>query len=204
MVNTVVSIGVGEGVNFIGNKLVAKELVSKTALKSFSTTLIQLQLVSAGWDIVEMAVNEATGGTLESLTALQASLYAMLLQNDANIIRNKCTDFSNLDQYRKLEWMRLRAFYITRQLILGFCEPQRERHPEEYKIAMDPVIQECEELMELMDVLERGQIGAIQEVLDACATMRKEKDAQLLNKIKEIVTGMVEKFINYNLDGSIN
>ena len=202
--NTIASIGSSEGVNFVGNKLVAKKLVSETALKNFSTTLIQLQVVSAGWDIVEMAVNEVTGGTLESLTALQASLYAMLLQKDANIIRNQCTDFSDLDEYRKLEWMRLRSFYITRQLILGFYEPQKERYPEVYEIAMTPVIQECEELMELMDVLERGQIGATQEVLDACVEVRKEQDDILLSKIEEIVTGMVEKEIYYNSDGSID
>ena len=202
--NTIASIGIGEGMDIAANQLVKKGLVSKAALKNFSTTLIQLQFVSIGWDVVEMAINENMGGALEASTALQASLYAMLLQNDAAMIRNQCTDFSNLDEYRKLEWMRLRSFYITRQLVLGFYEPQKLLHPEVYEIGMEPIKQDCEELVALMNVLESGPIGATQEVLDACAAMRKEKDAELLNKVEEIVNGMVEKEVGYDWDGSID
>lgn len=201
--NTITSIGIGEGIDITANQLVKRGLVSKAALKNFSTTLIQLQFVSIGWDVVEMAINENMGGALEASTALQASLYAMLLQNDAAMIRNQCTDFSNLDEYRKLEWMRLRSFYITRQLVLGFYEPQKLLHPEVYEIGMEPIKQDCEELVALMNVLESGPVGATQEVLDACATMRKEKDAELLNKVEEIVNGMVEKKVTYDEDGSI-
>ena len=202
--NTIASIGIGEGIDIVGNQLVKKGLVSKAALKNFSTTLIQLQFVSIGWDVVEMAINENMGGALEASTALQASLYAMLLQNDTAMIRNQCTDFSNLDEYRKLEWMRLRSFYITRQLVLGFYEPQKLLHPEVYTKGMEPIKQDCEELIMLMNVLESGPIGATQEVLDACVIMRKEKDAELLNKVEEIVTGMVEKVVIYESNGDIN
>lgn len=202
--NTLTSIGIGEGIDIAANQLAKKGLVSKAALKNFSTTLIQLQFVSIGWDVVEMAIKENMGGALEASTALQASLYAMLLQNDAAMIRNQCTDFSNLDEYRKLEWMRLRSFYITRQLVLGFYEPQKLLHPEVYEIGMEPIKQDCEELVALMNVLESGPVGATQEVLDACATMRKEKDAELLNKVEEIVNGMVEKVVIYESNGDIN
>lgn len=154
-------------------------------VKEFSKTWLRLQAVSIGWDIAELFVNKATNGSLEALDALHTSLYAMLLQTDAYNTLRSTESYQDLDEYRKLEWVRLRSYYITRQLILMFYQPQQLLHPEEYEIAMAPIENECNELIELMTVLAVGPTGLSKEKLDEVSKMREELDKGILKNTEE-------------------
>lgn len=157
---------------------------SSFKVNEFFKTWWQLQAVSVGWDIAELVVNEVTKGSLESLNGFHTALYAMLLQTDAYNVLKSIDNYQDLDEYRKLEWVRLRSHYITRQLMLMFYQPQQLLHPKEYEIAIKPIENECNELVELMTVLAVGSGGISQEKLDGLSEMRSELDGEILKGIE--------------------
>lgn len=180
--NTTMSIDLSEAISYSAEKI--NSIYPSFKVKEFSMAWLKLQGVSIGWDVAEFFINQKAGGSLDSLDALNASLYAMLFQTDAYNIYKNAKDYQDLDEYRKLEWVRLRSYYITRQLSLMFYQPQQLLHPEEYKLATASIINESNELIELMTILAVGPTGLSQKKMTEISEIRTELDNELLEVIK--------------------
>ena len=205
VVNTTNSLALNDIANYSAKQIATA--YPSFQVKEFSKTWLQLQAVSIGWDIAEFVVDGITNGSIEALDALHTSLYAMVLQSDAHNTLRSMDDYQDLDEYRKLEWVRLRSFYITRQLILMFYQPQQWLNPEEYTIAMTPIKEECDELVELMTVFAVGRMGVSQEKLDEVSKMRSELDGELLKIVmnqKNDDNKLVEKELYFELSRYIS
>lgn len=159
---------------------VTGEMLSKFAAK----TLVQLQLVSIFWDAGEFIADELSGGAFSALDAIHGGTYAMLLEHDSNEIVNNCVNHAtDLDEYRQLEWIRLRSYYITRQDLITFYQPEKKSMPDVYEVAMADVLQDCSELQKMMAVLSVGLTGVTQDALDKCEKANVENNATLVESV---------------------
>lgn len=162
---------------------VTGEMLSKFAEK----TLVQLQLVSIFWDAAEFVADELSGGAFSALDAIHGGTYAMLLEHDSNEIVNNCVNHAtDLDEYRQLEWIRLRSYYITRQDLITFYQPEKKSMPDVYEVAMADVLQDCSELQKMMAVLSVGLTGVTQDALDKCEKANVENNATLVESVSII------------------
>lgn len=180
--NTTASINLGEVADYSAKEI--SNIYPKFKARDFLKVWMYLEGVSIGWNVAEFWVNQGTKGSLKALDALEASIYAMLLQSDSENILKSINNYQNLEEYRKLEWVRLRSYYVTRQLILLFYQPQQLLHSEEYKIVETLIENESNELLDLMKVLAIGPIGISQEKLDEDSKIRVNVDGELLDWVK--------------------
>lgn len=162
---------------------VTGEMLRKFAEK----TLVQLQLISILWDAGEFIADELSGGAISALDAIHGGTYAMLLEHDSNGIVNNCVNHAtDLDEYRQLEWIRLRSYYITRQDLITFYQPEKKSMPDVYEVAMADVLQDCSELQEMMAVLSVGLTGVTQDALDKCGKANVENNTTLVESVSII------------------
>lgn len=169
---------------------VTGEMLSKFAEK----TLVQLQLISILWDAGEFIADELSGGAISALDAIHGGTYAMLLEHDSNEIVNNCVNHAtDLNEYRQLEWIRLRSYYITRQDLITFYQPEKKRMPDVYKVAMADVLQDCSELQKMMAVLSVGLTGVTQDALNKCKKVNAENNITLIESVDIINEELLEK-----------
>lgn len=135
------------------------------SLSTFSKFLLKFQIVSLGWDIAEILINE-TLGTFDALDCLQCALYVQVLQNDTDAALNYylCHEIhpDNIATYRNLEWMRLMSFYLVRQEVIGAYQA-KTRFEESVSFPFDS---EMDELAHYMVTLMMGPEGVTQSALD--------------------------------------
>ena len=165
----------------------AGDVTGKMLSKFAAKTLVQLQLVSIFWDAGEFIADELSGGAFSALDAIHGGTYAMLLEHDSNEIVNNCINHTtDLDEYRQLEWIRLRSYYITRQDLITFYQPEKKSMPDVYEVAMADVLRDCSELQKMMAVLSVGLTGVTQDALDKCEKANVENNATLVESVSII------------------
>lgn len=165
----------------------AGDVTGKMLSKFAAKTLVQLQLVSVAWDMLELYADKESGGKWTALDALHYGTYMMLLEYDSNQIVDDYIQHENdLDTYRQLEWIRLRSYYLARQDIVTFYQPVKKSESERYDKMMLGILRDCKELQKMMAVLSVGLTGVTQDALDKCEKANVENNATLVESVSII------------------
>lgn len=165
----------------------AGDVTGKMLSKFAAKTLVQLQIVSVAWDMLELYVDKRSGGKWTALDALHYGTYMMLLEYDSNQIVDDYIQHENdLDTYRQLEWIRLRSYYLARQDIVTFYQPVKKSESERYDKMMLGILRDCKELQKMMAVLSVGLTGVTQDALDKCEKANVENNATLVESVSII------------------
>ncbi len=165
----------------------AGESAGRIFSKFASDVLMELQLVSVTWDMLELHADKKSGGKWTALDALHYGTYMMLLEYDSNQIVDAYIQHENdLDTYRQLEWIRLRSYYLARQDIVTFYQPVKKSESKRYDKMMLGILRDCNELQEMMAVLSVGLTGVTQDALDKCEKANVENNATLVECVSII------------------
>lgn len=165
----------------------AGESAGKLFSEFASDVLMELQLVSVAWDMLELHADKESGGKWTALDALHYGTYMMLLEYDSNQIVDDYIQHENdLDTYRQLEWIRLRSYYLARQDIVTFYQPVKKSESERYDKMMLGILRDCKELQKMMAVLSVGLTGVTQDALDKCEKANVENNATLVESVSII------------------
>lgn len=197
---------------------------SKALDSAFGDILLELKVASYGWDIGEGVTNYITGGTFDALDAIYFSQYNMQIEHDSELIlaynrlghvektladlladdkSNEAyilaprNDMERIEQYRKLEWMCLKSYFLTRENMLAFYHPQKTRHPKEYEQFATDITKENEELLSMMSTLMIGPIGVTQQSIVTWGEICDKENLLLITVLRDTMPGDEVIFEDY-------
>lgn len=129
---------------------------------SFGDAFPVILVTTLGWDLSEGLVNIITNKSFEHLDSALQMHYVTQLESVAETILNdykyriSLNKDCDLDEYRKLEWIRLKSYYLARESMLLYGQKTINKYPDEMKPVVENIKAEENTLLQHMSVLLSG------------------------------------------------